>query len=283
MPELPEVEVIRRGLEPHVLGHTIDQVEVYSDRSVRRHPGGAADLRSQLLNRRITSAHRRGKYLWLALDETDALVIHLGMSGQLLINSAIAPGQPHLRVRFGVGGRELRFVDQRTFGHLFVAVGGAVEPVEISHIGLDPLDPAFDAHIVAARFGASRRTIKTLLLDQTIMSGVGNIYADEALWAAQVHPATPGQLLSTKQRLAVIHHCRAVMLSALSQGGTSFDALYVNVDGAPGYFARSLQVYQRQDRPCSRCGAVVQHIRLAQRSTHFCSRCQPPLADGAKK
>jgi formamidopyrimidine-DNA glycosylase len=275
MPELPEVEVVRTGLEAHVLGRPIDAVEVLHPRPVRRHLPGAADFAARLTGRTFTAAHRRGKYLWLSLDNGDALMAHLGMSGQMLVQPSGAPDERHLRVRLVLGELELRFVDQRMFGGLALSTGGAVVPPEIAHIALDPLDEGFDDEAFVARVRRSQSGIKRILLNQTIVSGVGNIYADEGLWLARVHGERLGSRLRRADVQRVLAGCREVMLAALGQGGTSFDALYVNVNGQSGYFDRSLEVYGREAEPCSRCGTPIRRITFMNRSSYFCPVCQP--------
>src|SRR5690242_2378563 len=230
-----------------------------------------------LAGRTVGPVQRRGKYLWLPLDDTDALIGHLGMSGQLRMQPADAPDELHLRVRFTFddGGPQLRFVDQRTFGGMAVSPGGAVLPRELAHIARDPLDPSFvDAEFVAA-LRRRRTEIKRALLDQTLISGVGNIYADEALWRARLHGARPTDRLTRPAVLALLSHVRDVLNEAIVQGGTSFDALYVNVNGESGYFDRSLAVYGREDRPCPRCGTAVRREPFMNRSSFSCPRCQP--------
>ena len=284
MPELPEVEVVRRGLEAHVVGRRLSTVEVLHPRPVRRHVGGVEDFGAVLRGREVLAARRRGKYLWLPLDSGDALVAHLGMSGQMLVQPASAPDERHLRVRFALAGaapgaaeepRELRFVDQRMFGGLSVSTGGADVPGEIAHIALDPLDPAFDDGRFAREVRRRSSAVKRILLDQRVVSGVGNIYADEALWAAGIHGDRPGERLSPAQVRILLAEVRAVMHAALRQGGTSFDSLYVNVNGESGYFERSLAAYGREGRPCRRCGTAIRRVTFTNRSSFFCPRCQP--------
>src|SRR3954471_6230157 len=275
MPELPEVEVVRAGIERHVLGSTITRVDVLHPRPVRRDAGGPAGLRAALTGRRIEAARRRGKYLWLPLDNGDALLGHLGMSGQLLVQAPGHPDERHLRVRFGLGDKELRFVDQRMFGGLAVSEGGADLPREIAHIARDPFDPEFDDDLFVARVRRRTAGIKRLLLDQTLVSGVGNIYADEALWRSQLHGERPGERLRPIQVRRVLSEARAVMGAALRQGGTSFDALYVNVNGESGYFDRSLHAYGREGQACDRCGTPIRRVEFMNRSSFFCPRCQP--------
>ncbi len=283
MPELPEVEVVRRGLERHVVGRTVASVDVLHPRPVRRHLAGADDFAARLTGRTLVAARRRGKYLWLPLDDGDALTAHLGMSGQLLVQPPEAPDERHLRVRLrlepsadgSASPAELRFVDQRMFGGLGLSVGGAVVPPEIAHVALDPLDPAFDDAAFVRRVRASASGVKRLLLNQTVVSGVGNIYADEALWRARVHGERPGRRLSAADVRRVLAGVREVMLLALEQGGTSFDALYVNVNGQSGYFDRSLEAYGQEGRPCSRCGTPIRRVTFMNRSSFFCPVCQP--------
>ncbi|GGO87647.1 formamidopyrimidine-DNA glycosylase [Nocardioides phosphati] len=277
MPELPEVEVVRRGLEAHALDRVITSVEVLHDRPVRRSPGGATVFAGTLVGRTFTAARRRGKYLWLPLDSSDAVIGHLGMSGQMLVQPVGAPAEKHLRVRFTLDdSTELRFVDQRMFGGLALSPGGGDLPQEIAHIALDPLDVAFDLEAVAARIRTRTSGIKRLLLDQTLVSGVGNIYADEALWRAGLHGERPGNRLARAQAIEVLGHARDVMTEALAQGGTSFDALYVNVNGQSGYFERSLNAYGREHEPCRRCGTPMRRAAFMNRSSYFCPVCQKP-------
>ncbi|MFL6061755.1 MAG: bifunctional DNA-formamidopyrimidine glycosylase/DNA-(apurinic or apyrimidinic site) lyase [Marmoricola sp.] len=282
MPELPEVEVVRRGLEAHVLDAPIEAVEVLHPRPVRRHAAGPADFAAVLTGRTFTAARRRGKYLWLPLAAAgegsgDALLAHLGMSGQMLVQPSGAPDERHLRVRFRLaGGTELRFVDQRMFGGLSFAPGGAELPSEIAHIARDPLDAEFDDEGFVRRVRRSASGIKRILLNQTVISGVGNIYADEALWLARLHGERRGEVLRVAEVEAVLAGARTVMSAALGQGGTSFDALYVNVNGESGYFDRSLEVYGQEGEPCSRCGTPIRRTSFMNRSSYFCAQCQRP-------
>ena len=278
MPELPEVEVVRLGLEEHVVGRRITAVDVLHPRPVRRHAAGPADFAARLGGRRVESARRRGKYLWLPLDNGDAILAHLGMSGQMLVQPASAAAQRHLRVRFSLDGppgvSELRFVDQRMFGGLAISAGGAELPAEITHIARDPIDPEFDDDLFAARLRKRTSGVKRLLLDQTLISGVGNIYADEALWLTRLHGDRPGDKLRRLDAEALLAGVRTVMTAALAQGGTSFDALYVDVNGASGYFDRSLEVYGQEGVPCSRCGTPIVRTSFMNRSSYFCPSCQ---------
>lgn len=281
MPELPEVEVVRRGLEAHVLDQPIQAVEVLHPRPVRRHAAGPEDFAAVLTGRTFTAARRRGKYLWLPLDPLDekhgdALLAHLGMSGQMLVQAPGAPDERHLRVRFSLGKVELRFVDQRMFGGLSFAPGGAELPDELAHIARDPLDEAFDDAEFVRRVRRSASGIKRILLNQAVISGVGNIYADEALWLAGLHGERRGDRLKVGDVERVLDGARMVMTAALRQGGTSFDALYVNVNGESGYFDRSLEVYGQQGQPCSRCGTQISRVPFMNRSSYFCAVCQGP-------
>ena len=262
-----------------MVGRAIERVDVLHLRPIRRHLAGADDFAMSTTGRVVLGAHRRGKYLWLPLDSGDAILGHLGMSGQLLVQPAEAPDERHLRVRFRLGGdipRDLRFVDQRMFGGLSVSAGGADLPPEIAHIARDPLDPLFDDAAFVAAVRRRGSAIKRILLDQTVVSGVGNIYADEALWRAQLHGERAGSRLRVGDVRRLLDEVRAVMSAALREGGTSFDSLYVNVNGESGYFDRSLQAYGQEGRPCSRCGAPIRRVAFMNRSSYFCPSCQRP-------
>jgi formamidopyrimidine-DNA glycosylase len=321
VPELPEVEVVRRGLVKWVRGRTIEAVEVLDPRSVRRHALGVDDFIGNLQGATVTDVVRRGKFLWLPLAGPSpdpgagtedmcrrpgvALMAHLGMSGQLLMQEPDVPDEKHLKVRFQLSPGEgmpsqLRFVDQRIFGGLFVTSliptddggpGGLSEaplPLiaeEAAHIARDPLDPAFSFDLFHRRLRARRTGLKRALLDQGLVSGIGNIYADEALWRARLHYARPTDKLRRSDAERVLASAREVMLEALAAGGTSFDSLYVNVNGASGYFDRSLNVYGQEGKPCHRCAAAGIHatIRREQfmnRSSHTCPVCQPRPRNG---
>ncbi len=312
MPELPEVETVRDGLARHVVGARVVDVEVLRDYSVRRHEGGPAGLRDELLGQRLGAAVRRGKFLWLPLEPATgsddgpaaALLAHLGMSGQLLVRSgvALADRSPHLRVRVvlehddrtAYGAQALDFVDQRTFGHLSVqdlvptpdgAPGGlgsdlAAVPAPVAHIGRDLLDPSLRRDDVVDAIRRRRTGVKRALLDQTVVSGVGNIYADEALWRARLHYARATDTLRRPEAHRLLDAAAEVMTEALAQGGTSFDALYVNVNGQSGYFSRSLAVYGQEGEPCPRCGTPVRRDEFMNRSSYTCPRCQPRPRNG---
>ena len=287
MPELPEVEVVRRGLDRWATGRTVASVDVLYPRSIRRSPGGAPALADALTLDSFRCASRRGKYLWLPLRKSDdlALVIHLGMSGQVLMQPAKSSDEKHLRVRvaFADGKRQMRFVDQRTFGGVYLDSLNDGLPATIAHIARDPLDPEFDEETVTRRICTRDIEIKRVLLDQSVISGIGNIYADEALWRSGI----PGTRLSSKlprRRVGeLIAHAREVMTEALAQGGTSFDSLYVNVNGESGYFDRSLDAYGREGEPCRRCGSPIRREPFMNRSSYRCPRCQRASAPARRR
>jgi formamidopyrimidine-DNA glycosylase len=276
VPELPEVETVRAGLADHVVGRTIEKAQVLHPRAIRRHLAGATDFEAVLHGRAVTGARRRGKYLWLPMGD-DALLAHLGMSGQLLVGAPDRPVSSHVRVRFTFtdAGPDLRFSDQRTFGHLVWSAGGAVLPGLIAHIAPDPLEAAFDPEVFLARLRRRHTGLKRALLDQSLVSGIGNIYADEALWRARLHWARATDTLSRPAALRTLDEVRGVLEDALGSGGTSFDSLYVNVNGESGYFGRSLSVYGREGLPCPRCGTPIRRDPFMNRSAYSCPRCQP--------
>ncbi|HEX4090314.1 MAG TPA: bifunctional DNA-formamidopyrimidine glycosylase/DNA-(apurinic or apyrimidinic site) lyase [Trebonia sp.] len=335
MPELPEVETVRAGLERHVLGRPIASAAVLNPRAVRRDPAGPAGFAAAMTGRTLTRAERRGKYLWFALsdrpggrppvppdvhavgpdrkgrdlirpDHTDdgpadepdeALLAHLGMSGQLLVGEPGRPLSPHVRARFTFtdGGPDLRFTDQRTFGHLMLtqlvptidatpgdpATGRlGIVPEPISHIAPDPLEAAFDPAVFAARLARRKTGIKRALLDQSLISGIGNIYADEALWRAKLHWARPTETLRKAEVSRLLEAVNDVLTEALKAGGTSFDAQYVNVNGESGYFDIALNAYGREGEPCARCGTPIRRDAFMNRSAHSCPRCQPRPRNG---
>ena len=346
MPELPEVETVRAGIVDHSLGRPVRAVRVVDARSLRRHLPGPAHFEAALTGRALRGAYRRGKYLWLTLSEADgtladeALVVHLGMSGQLLVRDepggdsgndsdarAAFDEQPrHLRVALELGpagatsaagatgsaasanrastGQRLLFVDQRIFGGMFLsrlvpdvpaavavneAAAGEAAPGEVperflvpeavKHIARDPLDEFFDPAAVRRKFLRTSSGIKKVLLDQSVISGVGNIYADEALWRARLHYAKPARTLSAAQTRELLEAVTQVLRESLAAGGTSFDALYVNVLGESGYFERSLNAYGRAGEPCHRCaeaGRTTLMVRepFQNRSSYRCPHCQ---------
>ena len=281
MPELPEVETIRLGLLPFVTGRQIEGVEVLHPRAVRRADAGL----DPVVGKTIRGVARRGKYMWFDLGDL-ALVAHLGMSGQFRVGGA---ENPHRRASLLLdGGARLDFVDQRTFGHLLpedlvdtddglpggLGTEASLVPKAVAHIGRDLLDPAVDLRRIAKRVKAKDTEVKRALLDQTVASGVGNIYADEALFAAQVNGKRATGAMSERKIAEVYEAARDVMERAVAVGGTSFDELYVGVDGSSGYFERSLNVYGRQGTPCPRCGTILTKEPFMGRSSHYCPRCQ---------
>jgi formamidopyrimidine-DNA glycosylase len=276
MPELPEVEVVRRGLADAISGRQIATVAVLHPRPVRRHLPGPDDFAATLGGRRFATPRRRGKYLWLPFTDGDALLVHLGMSGQFRLQPSEAPLTQNTRLilDFCDGGAQLRFVDQRMFGGLALSVGGADLPPEIAHIARDPFDPQFDLDLVVQRMRSRHTGVKRALLDQTLVSGIGNIYADEALWRARLHYARTTHTLPVAAGRRLLAAAADVMRDALAAGGTSFDALYVNVNGASGYFERALVAYGQEGRPCPRCGAAIVREPFMNRSSFRCPRCQ---------
>jgi formamidopyrimidine-DNA glycosylase len=302
MPELPEVEVVRRGLARWILDTTISAVEVRHPRPVRRHEAGADDFVARLIGVTVLDAVRRGKFLWLTLDSGEALLAHLGMSGQLVLEPPDTATEAHLRVRIGLtggasgsaaaSGRELRFIDQRMFGGLAVVAmvktpdglpaglgsvqpGEAMLPGPVAHIARDALDPYLDVDLLAARLRRRQTGLKRALLDQTLVSGIGNIYADEALWRAKLHYARPTETLNRPTLNRLLTAVQEVMQEALAAGGTSFDSLYVDVNGESGYFERDLDVYGRVGLPCRRCGTLIRRDSFMNRSSYYCPRDQP--------
>ena len=277
MPELPEVETVRSGLEKYVVGKRISAVQTFHPRTVKQ--GSIAPL-SAAVGSKIQAVKRRGKFLWLELDRDFTLVAHLGMSCQLLVQPAIAPIQNHMRARLSLSSRlgrgrdEIRFIDQRTFGWLSIEEQNKGIPRCVEHIAFDPFEVEFDIKQVVAKIKSKKCAIKPAILNQEVLSGVGNIYADEALWRAQIHPEVICEDLSEAEIKKVITAAISVMKSAIKAGGTSFDQQYKNVNGESGYFSRSLKVYGREGEKCSRCGSTIHRIAFANRSSHFCPRCQ---------
>jgi formamidopyrimidine-DNA glycosylase len=288
VPELPEVEVVRAGLEPAVVGAVVTSVAVLDERSLKRHDGPAEDFIARLTGRTFLAPRRRGKFLWIPLAPAggEALVVHLGMSGQVLLRAPDAAADPLTRIRIEIahpdhGLLRVAFVDQRIFGSMAIDqlvetpdVAGDTVPTQVAHIARDPLDPAFDDRRFLASLGRRNTGIKRALLDQTLMSGVGNIYADESLWAARVHYDQPTSTLSRARSTTLLAEVRLVLGRALAEGGTSFDAQYVNVNGASGYFSHSLNAYGQQGRGCPRCGRTIVRARFMNRGSHLCTFCQ---------
>ena len=291
MPELPEVETVRRGLEQHVTGRLVTDVSFGHPRAVRRQPGGRAEFRDRLRGRVLGIAGRRGKYLWIPLhapghdprrgDDHDgsALVAHLGMSGQFRVGAPTDPAggdPPHAGVGLHLAdGTDLWFCDQRTFGWVCVDdLDGDGRPTAAGHVAPDPFEAGYDPDAVAHRLRRRRTEIKRALLDQTLVSGIGNIYADESLWRAQVHGRRRTDALTARQARSVLAAAQQVMAQAMAAGGTSFDALYVDVFGESGWFDRSLAVYGRAGEPCPRCGTPIRRESFMNRSSWFCPVCQ---------
>jgi formamidopyrimidine-DNA glycosylase len=291
VPELPEVETVRRGLSPYVSGRTIETVEVLNPRAVRKYAGGGAAFAQALAGRRLICASRRGKYLWFPLDGRDeAMVAHLGMSGQIVLETPEVPDGPHLRIRMHLAEaeRQVRFVDQRTFGGFDLddlvddGDGGRV-PASVAHIGRDYLDPVFDASAWSLELRRKHTGLKRALLDQTLASGIGNIYADEALWRARLHWAQPTETLSRPRTLELLRHVTDVLAEATAQGGTSFDDLYVDVNGQSGWFERELRAYGRESDPCDRCGTQIVREAWENRSSYRCPHCQRTPRGGGRR
>ncbi|MCS4489065.1 MULTISPECIES: bifunctional DNA-formamidopyrimidine glycosylase/DNA-(apurinic or apyrimidinic site) lyase [unclassified Corynebacterium] len=287
MPELPEVEVVRQGLNEHITGRNILELKAYHSRAIRHIAGGEAQLQAALIGRRISAVNRRGKFLWLSLENANqplktTVIVHLGMSGQMLVKNNEPQGVPthtHLRIRVLFSDNsELWFVDQRTFGYWDIStlemVHGREVPARIRHIAPDLMEKCVDLDTIAARIKHKDIEIKRILLNQEIVSGIGNIYADEMLWRARVHPQQRASRLSIKRIIELLQAGRDVMTSALREGGTSFDSQYVNVNGQSGYFSRSLHAYGQTGLPCQRCGQVLIRLHVAGRSSHLCPNCQ---------
>ncbi len=275
MPELPEVETVRRGLQHLVTGYRITEALDLHPRALK--PESIAPL-STLNGANITGTNRRGKFMWLTLNRPYVLVAHLGMSGQFLIHQKNLPKATHVRARFHLKKtmrtQELVFNDQRTFGWLSIEELTDNVPTSAQHIAPDPFDPLFDKAATVKNYLRRNIKIKTALLNQEIMSGVGNIYADETLWRAKVHPETITSELSAKKIAAIIDYATEVMSEAIEKGGTSFDDLYINVNGESGFFEQSLAAYGQEGESCPRCGTPIKRITFGARSSHFCSRCQ---------
>ncbi len=278
MPELPEVETVRAGLAKYVTGKRILQAADFHPRAVK--PTSIAPI-SSIIGSKIKGVNRRGKFLWLTLDRPVAVVAHLGMSGQLLVQPKDAPAHKHMRASFLLSGRslsqkqnEIRFVDQRTFGWVSIEEYEGDVPTSVAHIAVDPFEQGFDLAAVVSRIRLRKSAIKPTLLNQEIVSGIGNIYADEALWRAKIHPEIICEDLSIAEVKRLINCAIDVMSEAIAAGGTSFDEQYKNVNGESGYFERSLAVYGQEGEPCPRCGSAIRRIAFANRSSHFCQRCQ---------
>ena len=296
MPELPEVETVRAGLAQHVIGAKVEAVEILDSRSLKRYPPGPAAFTAELIGKTFQSVVRRGKFFWLPIADDLALSGHLGMSGQVLIRSAAAPADGQTRIVLHLkkpSGEpiEFRFIDQRIFGSLAVvdlvptsdggpggyspeaSVSNTI-PAEAAHIARDPLDPMFNLKSVVERLSSKNTEIKRAVLDQNLISGIGNIYADESLWRSRVHYATRASDLSKRKLRELVEVATEVLLEAVEQGGTSFDEQYKNVNGESGYFVQELAAYGQTGKPCPRCGGPIRRDSWANRGSHFCPRCQ---------
>jgi len=275
MPELPEVETVRRGLAHFLTGYTFHHSQDLHPRVLK--PASLAPL-SAVEGARITSVNRRGKFLWFELNRDLALVAHLGMSGQFLVTQKDRPAPGHIRARFslrrGLRSHELVFSDQRTFGWLSLEELTSGIPQSALHIALDPFDMAFDREAVLGAMKSRKAAIKSVILNQEIMSGVGNIYADESLWRARIHPEIAACDLSVNKIGLLVDAAVEVMAEAIAVGGTSFDALYINVNGESGFFETSLAAYGQEGEPCPRCGSEIKRIAFGNRSSHLCPKCQ---------
>ena len=291
MPELPEVEVVRAGLEPAVTGASVIHVSVLDQRSLRRHDGPSEDFIHRLVGREFEAPLRRGKFMWLPLaGSSEAVVTHLGMSGQVLLRPR-GVDDPLTRIRLELdhptrGPETLNFVDQRIFGSMAIdelvdAGHGQTVPTAVAHIARDPLDPFFNERQFFARLATRNTGIKRALLDQGLISGIGNIYADESLWAARLHYERLASTIPRPRARLLLAEIRSVLHKALAEGGTSFDEQYKNVNGNSGYFAHSLQAYGQQGKPCPRCGRPIVRESFMNRGSHFCPFCQrlPKVAD----
>lgn len=273
MPELPEVETIRRSLLPGLMGRRIEALQVRNRRL--RTPLQPARLRRELLGRYIAGIERRAKYLLLRLSDEQILVLHLGMSGRLSLVTPDVPLEPHTHVRLRLdGGRELRFRDHRRFGMLFVvAAADLPRHPRFCSLGPEPLEEAFTPALLQARARGLRRPVKNFIMDARVVVGVGNIYASEALHRAQVHPETEAQRLRLLRWERLHGAIRETLLRALRAGGTTLSD-YRAADGRAGEFQVELAVYDREGQPCPRCARRIRRIVQAGRSTYFCPRCQ---------
>lgn len=296
MPELPEVETVRSGLAPYLVGAKVKNIQVFDERSLKKHLGGAAGFVAELTGNKIEAVARRGKFLWMPLNDSRAVVGHLGMSGQILLRTPKFEEDPQTRVKIHIETKnkeklEIRFVDQRLFGGLVIddlvetqdsgesgfsperSIGNLI-PSAVSHIARDLLDPLFDKELVVSKMQKKNSGIKRVLLDQNLLSGIGNIYADESLWLAKLHYDRLASGISKKKLLELVDIATEVLRKAVAQGGTSFDEQYKNVNGESGYFSQSLNAYGQTGEPCNRCGTPIKREAWANRGSHFCPRCQ---------
>ena len=285
MPELPEVETVRAGLAEYLTGAKVTSVEVLDSRSLKRHQPGVQDFIDVMTGATLKHMSRRGKFLWIPLDRDGlAMVGHLGMSGQMLVRDAGSEPDKLTRVILfatSPSGKklEMRFVDQRIFGSLAIDELVAIDhdehlPSTVTHIARDPLDPNFDEVAVIKKLRSRTAGIKKILLDQGVLSGVGNIYADEALWRAKLHYDQPANSLTLPKTKELLGHVREILAAAVLVGGTSFDEQYKNVNGQSGYFEVSLNAYGMTGRPCPRCGRAIVRENWMNRGSHFCPKCQ---------
>ncbi|MGD0942798.1 MAG: bifunctional DNA-formamidopyrimidine glycosylase/DNA-(apurinic or apyrimidinic site) lyase [Acidimicrobiales bacterium] len=278
MPELPEVETVRRGLEGTVIGRRVTEVQVLGRRTVRRQ--SPAELTSRLAGRRFTGAGRRGKFLLLSLDDGSVLVVHLRMTGQLLHfgGTERPPLAEHTHVIVGLeDGTELRFVDPRTFGEWFVCseLDSRGVPSELSHLGRDPLLEGLPATYLASRFSGRRAPLKALLTDQRIVAGMGSIYADETCFRAKLRPDRPGGSLSAAELASLARAARAVLRDAVASRGSSLrDLGYRDLAGDLGSYQGRHAVYDRAGEACPRCGHPVVRLKIGSRSAYCCEGCQ---------
>ena len=301
MPELPEVETVRTGLAKYITGATVTGIKVHDIRSLKKHLSGVRDFKQKLLGTKVLDVVRRGKFLWLPLEAGNTcLVGHLGMSGQMLIRTPDYREDKLNRVTIEFETKskkslELRFVDQRIFGSLAIddlvqtrdgGTGGFsagknkskpwqnLIPVSAVHIARDPLDEAFDLDAVIAKIRTKRSGIKRVILDQNLLSGIGNIYADESLWLAKLHFDRSADCISRAKLTELLEISKRVLEAAVIQGGTSFDQQYKKVNGDSGYFSQQLYAYGQTDKPCARCQTPIRRQAWANRGSHFCPRCQ---------
>ncbi len=272
MPELPEVEVLRRSLEPAVVGDRIERVRTWN-RSLREPV--SRGLAKRISGRRIERLRRRAKYLLIDLEGGTTLIVHLGMSGRLTLVPERAPREPHEHVGvFLSSRRRLRFRDPRRFGLVLALSTDRIEADRhFRHLGVEPLEDGFDGALLARAAHGRRAPVKSFLLDGRIVVGVGNIYASEALHLAGVHPKRSVARISAERWGQLAGAVRTILASAIEQGGTTLND-FADGSGAPGYFQVALAVYDREGEPCTRCGAAVKRIVQGNRSTFYCPRCQ---------
>jgi len=273
VPELPEVETIRQTLAPHLLGRHVTGLEVFQAKFLRN--ATPAEFAQAVIGQEICALQRRGKYLLLELASGDAVVVHLRMTGRLLLCHSNQERERHTHVVLILDdGRELRYADQRTFGGFFlVRAAGTGTPRGLATLGPEPLGPAFSQRYLSALAAKRRLPIKGLLLNQELIAGIGNIYADESLFRAGIDPRRPANSLSQTEVRRLHRAIRQVLQDGISKHGTTFSD-YVDGEGRPGDFVNYLNVYQRAGEPCRRCGTPIQKVRCAARGTHFCPQCQ---------